>query len=329
MKIIVDAMGGDNAPLEIIKGAYLAANEYNLDITLVGNEDVVRKLIAENSLTTSSKINIVNAVQTIEMCDDPTVVVKSKKNSSMAIGLKLLADGEGDAFVSAGSTGALLTGATLIVKRIKGIKRAALAPILPTDYSRVIIIDAGANTENTPLYLEQYGIMGSVYMNKILNVPSPKIGLLNNGTEASKGTPLQIAANELLSKNENLNFIGNIEGRDVMTGAVDVVVSDGFSGNILLKSIEGTAKMLSKSLKAMFKTNLKSMLCAVLLKKQLKEFKDKMDYNKQGGAPLMGISKPVIKAHGSAKADAFKIAIHQAASFSQSGAIDEIAKLYN
>lgn len=275
MKIIVDAMGGDNAPLEIIKGAYLAANEYNLDITLVGNEDVIRKLIAENSLTTSSKINIVNAVQTIEMCDDPTVVVKSKKNSSMAIGLKLLADGEGDAFVSAGSTGALLTGATLIVKRIKGIKRAALAPILPTDYSRVIIIDAGANTENTPLYLEQYGIMGSVYMNKILNVPSPKIGLLNNGTEASKGTPLQIAANELLSKNENLNFIGNIEGRDVMTGAVDVVVSDGFSGNILLKSIEGTAKMLSKSLKAMFKTNLKSMLCAVLLKNNLKSLKIK------------------------------------------------------
>lgn len=315
MRIIIDAMGGDNAPGEIVKGAVAARKEFGADVTLVGaREDILRCLESEGAAE-GDGIEIVHAPDKITMEDDPSTAVRAKKDSSMAVGLRLLSDGGGDAMISAGSTGALLTGATLIVKRVKGIRRAALAPVLPNGAGGVILIDCGANVECTPEYLLQFAYMGSYYAKSMMGLREPKVGLLNVGTEETKGTELQKEARRLLKKAHEagrINFVGNVEGPAVFSGKVDVLVADGFTGNIFLKSCEGVAGFLISELKKMFKSSLKTKLAAAMVMDEMKRFKSLLDVSEVGGTALLGISKPVIKAHGSSDARAIRSAVMQA-----------------
>ena len=322
MNIVIDAFGGDNAPLEVIKGAIDAQKDFGIDITLVGDENTIKKCAKDNSLDITA-LKIKHADTVIDVCEEPTNVIKSKKDCSMAVGMKMLADGEGDAFVSAGSTGALVVGATFIVKRLKGIKRPALATILPTATVPTMLLDSGANADCRPEMLVQFGVMGSAYMNKILGVESPKVGLVNIGSEPSKGRDLELETYKQL-QNAPLNFTGNIEARQIPLGDCDVVVTDGFSGNILLKLYEGMGKFFSGELKELFTKDFKSKLGALMVMKNVKEFKKKVDYSEHGGAPLLGTAKPVIKAHGSSNAKAFYNAIRQAKLFTEKQVIDEI-----
>lgn len=323
MKIIVDAFGGDNAPLEIIKGCALAVDEYGFNIVLVGPKDKIEDVANKNKISLKN-MEIVNADEIITMEDSADTVIKTKKESSMAIGLKLLSKGEGDAFISAGNSGALVVGATLLVKRIKGIKRCAFAPILPKDDGFFMLIDSGANVECRPEMLYQFGVMGSIYMDKVMGINKPRIGLANVGTEEHKGSELQQNTFKLL-QNSNLNFIGNIEARDIPIDAADVVVSDGFTGNIILKMYEGVALTLLNKIKGLFNKNLKTKLAASLVLSDMKELKKQIDYNEFGGAPIIGISKPVFKAHGSAKAKTFKNALKLTASYVENDVISEIS----
>lgn len=325
MKIIVDAFGGDHAPLEIIKGSLAAAKEYGVEITLVGDQEKIQKCAKENSLDISS-FSLVHAPQIIEMEDDATLILKQKADSSMGQGLKLLADGKGDAFVSAGSTAALIVGGTFIVKRIKGIRRAAIASIMPSDTTPFLLIDCGANAEVDPKYLCQFAQMGSIYMQRILGVKEPRVALANIGTEETKGTPFIRNCYQLLKETPNIHFIGNAEARDIPFGVCDVVVADGFTGNILLKTYEGAASMISKNIKAMFKKNPATLFGALFVKSGLDAFKKKMDYKQYGGAPLLGLSAPVIKAHGSSDAFAFQNAIRQAKEVCEKNIIQEIIR---
>ena len=318
MKIIIDAMGGDNAPKAIVQGAVDAQKEFGVDLLLVGREAEVRTCLAECGGTGNPHITVINADEVIDMHDDPATAVRRKKQSSMAVGLNLLRDGEGDAMISAGSTGALLTGATLTVKRIKGVRRAAFAPVIPNGDRGVVLIDCGANVECTPEYLLQFGFMGSFYSEKMLGCDRPRVGLLNNGSEDSKGTELCKAAYALLQEASDagrLNFIGNVEGNDLFSGRVDVIVTDGFSGNVLLKCAEGTAKFLMKNIKQRLMGSLKTKIGALLIKKDLYGLKTMMDVNEIGGTPFIGITKPVIKAHGSSDARAIRSAVKQAIAF--------------
>ena len=319
MNIVIDAFGGDNAPLEVIKGAIDARNDFGVDITLVGDEQKIKKCAKDNSLDISG-LKIRHADTVIDVCEEPTEVIKGKKDCSMAVGMKMLADGEGDAFLSAGSTGALVVGATMIVKRIKGIKRPALATILPTAGDPTMLLDSGANAECRPEMLVQFAIMGSAYMNKIIGVSTPKVALANIGAEESKGRELEVQTYQQLIK-APVNFIGNIESRQVPLGDADVVVADGFTGNIMLKLYEGMGKFFSGELKGMLKKN---KLAAIMLLPSVKAFKKKVDYSEYGGAPLLGTLKPVIKAHGSSDAKAFYNAVRQAKQFTETGVIDEI-----
>ena len=323
MKIILDAMGGDNAPEAAVLGAFDAAKDFGLQVVLVGRGQEILKVMEDHKISDlPAGVEIANADDVVDMHDDPARVVHQRKNSSMIVGLKKLADGEGDALVSAGSTGALLTGATLIVKRVKGIRRAAMGPAMPNKAGgKTVVCDCGANAECTPEFLLQFGLVGSLYAQKQLGVASPKVGLLNIGTEDSKGTPLQKQAYALLTEAHEkglLNFVGNVEGRDVPLGTVDVVVCDGFSGNVLLKSIEGTAMFMGSKLKHMFKKNLLSMLGAVCVSSGIKELTKLLDYREIGGTPFLGIRKSVIKAHGSSDRLAFRNAIYQASQVAQS-----------
>ncbi|MCL2819865.1 MAG: phosphate acyltransferase PlsX [Oscillospiraceae bacterium] len=312
MKIIVDAMGGDNAPDEIVLGAVKAVNENNVDITLVGKgEDILRVFERHDIKELPPGIEIVNASEIISPEEDPATAIRIKKDSSLSVGLTLLRDGRGDAFVSAGSTGALLSGATLIVKRVRGIRRAALAPFIPNTTNGFILIDCGANAECTPEYLLQFAYMGSFYSEDVLKINKPRVGLLNNGSESTKGTSLQHETYKLL-QNSDLNFIGNVEAKDAMSGACDVLVCDGFTGNILLKAIEGTASLIMSELKNVFYSNALTKLSALFIKSKLTGLKNKMNPDTVGGTALLGISKPVIKAHGSSKADAIQNAVKQA-----------------
>ena len=318
MKIILDAMGGDNAPEAPVLGAIDAVKTYGADIILVGRGEEILEVLKKNGLETLPEgIEIAHADDVVDMHDDPGTVLHKRKNSSMVIGLKMLADGKGDAFVSAGSTGALLTGATLLVKRVRGIRRAAMAPSMPTKAGhRVIVCDCGANAECTPEFLLQFGLVASAYSKYTLGVENPKVGLLNIGTEDSKGTQLQKDAYALLKDAGDkglLNFTGNVEARDVPLGAVDVVVCDGFNGNVLIKSIEGTAMFMGSMLKRMFKKNLGSKLGYLLCKSGVKDLMKLLDYREIGGTQFLGIRKPVIKAHGSSDALAFRNAVKQAA----------------
>ncbi len=330
MKIIVDAMGGDNAPAAPVKGALDAAQEYGVQIILVGKGDAILSVLRENGVADlPAGIEIAHADQVVEMCDNPATAFKEKKDSSLTIGLNLLKDGKGDAFVSAGSTGALLSGATLLAKRIKGIRRAAMAPLVPTGSGSAVLIDCGATAECTPEYLLQFAFMGSYYAERVLGRPEPKVGLLNIGAEPSKGTDLQREAYTLLKKagdEGRINFTGNIEAREAVEGGVDVIVSDGYSGNIFLKTMEGTGLFLAREIKKMFQKSLTTKLAALLVKDGLRSFKKLLDSGEVGGTALIGISKPVIKAHGSSDAYAMKNAIRQAVSFANSGIIEDITE---
>lgn len=317
MKIILDAMGGDNAPQAPVLGAIEAVKRYNADIILVGRGQEILEVLKKNGLDTLPEgVEIAHADDVVDMHDDPASVIHKRKNSSMIIGLKMLADGKGDAFVSAGSTGALLTGATLLVKRVRGIRRAAMAPAMPTKAgTKVIICDCGANAECTPEFLLQFGLVASAYSKFTLGVENPRVGLLNIGSEDSKGTQLQKDAYALLKDASDrglLNFTGNVEARDVPLGAVDVVVCDGFSGNILIKSIEGTAMFMGSMLKRMFKKSLGSKLGYLLCKSGVQDMMKLLDYREIGGTQFLGIKKPVIKAHGASDALAFRNAVKQA-----------------
>lgn len=324
MNIVIDAFGGDNAPLEVIKGSIDAQRDFNVDVTLVGDEAKIKKCAADNGLDIS-KLHIRHADTVIEICEEPTEVIKSKKNCSMAVGMQMLADGEGDAFVSAGSTGALVVGATFIVKRIKGIKRPALATILPTAGEPTMLLDSGANADCRPEMLVQFGIMGTAYMNRILGVEKPRVGLANIGAEESKGRDLELETYKQLKK-APVNFIGNIEARQLPMGDCDVCVADGFCGNLLLKLYEGMAKFFSGELKTLLTKDFKSKMAALMVMKNVKEFKKKVDYSEYGGAPLLGTAKPVIKAHGSSNARAFYNAIRQAKQFTETQVIETITE---
>lgn len=324
MRVIIDAMGGDNAPQAPVAGAVRAKRELGVDVTLVGKREEI-----ERHLGGESGIEIVDAREVVTMEDDPSTATRRKKDSSMAVALNLLKEGKGDAVVSAGSTGALLTGATLTVKRIRGIRRAALAPVLPNGGRGVMLIDCGANVECTSEYLLQFAFMGSFYSKHILGCPNPRVGLLNNGTEETKGTELQKQSWAVLksaSDEGRINFIGNVEGSAALGGGVDVVVTDGFTGNIMLKSYEGMAKFLMTQLKSLFYSSTKNKLAALALKRDFMGLKDMMDVNKVGGTALLGISRPVVKAHGSSNAAAFCNAVRQTIAVAESGIIADITQ---
>ena len=317
MRIIIDAMGGDLAPEAPVLGAVQAAKDFGAQITLVGRGEAILEAMRKHDIQDLPEgVEIANADDVVDMHDDPASVIHKRKNSSMVIGLKMLADGMGDAFVSAGSTGALLTGATLLVKRVKGIRRAAMGPAMPNKLGgKTVILDCGANAECTAEFLLQFGLVGSLYAKKYLGVENPKVGLLNIGTEDSKGTPLQKEAYALLTEAAQkglLNFVGNVEARDVPLGAVDVVVCDGFSGNVLLKSIEGTAMFMGSQLKKMFRKNIFTKIGYLFSKSGVNDIKKLLDYREIGGTPFLGIRKSVIKAHGSSDALAFRNAVKQA-----------------
>ena len=328
MKIIIDAMGGDNAPLEIVKGALQGKKRFGVDIVLTGDTAAILKALeACGEKTLPQGVEIAHADEIVEMCDDPATVFRRKKNSSMALGLNMVRDGKGDAFISAGSTGALLTGATLLVKRVRGIRRAAMAPTIPTTTGKAVLIDCGANAECTPEYLVQFAYLGSFYASRVLGIEKPRVGLLNIGAEDSKGTDLQRETLQWLreaGEAGHLNFIGNIEAKEAIKGGCDVIVTDGFSGNVMLKTLEGVGSMAGSAIKGVFKKNLLTKLAALLVMPGLNEFKAMMDPNKVGGTAFIGISKPVIKAHGSSNAEAIENAVGQAVQFAQSGIIADI-----
>ena len=316
MRIILDAMGGDHAPQAPVMGAIQAAKDFGAEITLVGRGEAILEVLRSNGIQDLPQgVEIANAEDVVDAHDDPMAVIRRRKNSSMVVGLKMLADGLGDAFVSAGSTGALLTGATLIVKRVKGVRRAAMGPCMPTKTGKVVICDCGANSECTPEFLLQFALMGNLYAKKNLGVANPRVGLLNIGTEDSKGTQLQLDTYKLLQQAAEqglIHFVGNVEARGVPLGEVDVVVCDGFNGNVLIKSIEGTAMFMGSFMKKMFKKNVLTMAAALLVKSGINDLMKLLDYREIGGTQFMGIKKPVIKAHGSSDELAFRNAVRQA-----------------
>lgn len=322
-RIIVDMMGGDNAPLETVKGVLMAAEELEAEYLLVGDKDALLEIAEQNQLSLDG-FEIVHTPTVITMEDDPIAVVRAKSDSSMSIGLKLLAEGKGDAFVSTGNTGALFTGANLIVRKVKGTRRPAIAATLPMQ-PPVLLLDSGANISVTPEYLEQFAVMGSVYMNKIMGLDTPRVGLLNNGAEPHKGTELQIETYKLLSENKDINFVGNIEGNRVMKNTCDVLVADGFTGNILLKTMEGMGALALKTLKDLFTSDIVTKTAYLLVRSYVGDIKHNFDSSEFGGAPILGIAKPVIKAHGSADAKAFKNAIRQALICSETDLTQDIS----
>ena len=328
MKIIIDAMGGDNAPLEIVKGALLGMEHWGVEVLLTGDTEAILRALRDcGHDTIPHGMEIVHTTETVDMCDDPSKVFRHKKDTSMGVGLTLLRDGKADALVSAGSTGALLAGATLITKRIRGIRRAAMAPVIPTTGGRAVLIDCGANADCTPEYLLQFAYMGSYYARTMLGIAAPRVGLLSNGTEDHKGAQLQHETFPLLKAADaagRIRFIGNVEASQVFNGDVDVVVTDGFTGNVLLKGIEGSIKYMTRQLKGIFMKNFKTKLAALAIKDEFKALKASLDPNEVGGTAMLGISKPVIKAHGSSDARAIYNAIRQAISFVDSGIIDDI-----
>lgn len=315
MRIIVDAMGGDNAPLEIVRGALNAAKARpELEIVLVGRETEVKAAVSQCG-GLPGNASVLNATEVIDMHDDPATAFRTKKDSSVTVGLNLLKKGEGDAFVSAGSTGALLSAGTLVVKRVPGIRRAAMAPVLPTAKGGLVLIDCGANAECTVEYLLQFAYLGSFYARKALGLERPRVGLLNIGAEDTKGDQLRRETYQALKaagEAGRLNFIGNMEAKEAIKGGCDVLVADGFSGNVMLKTIEGMGSFLGKEIKGMFLKSFKTKLAALLVKSGLDGFKTRLDPDTIGGTPFLGLQKPVIKAHGSSGAKAIENAVYQA-----------------
>ena len=322
MRIIVDAYGGDNAPDAVLQGCRMAADRWKCEIILTGDEQKLRQRAAELSVSLEG-IGIADAPDVIPVEAEPTAILKQYQQSSMARGLQMLANGEGEAFVSAGSTGALVVGGTLIVKRLKGVKRPAIGTVIPCRGGCFLLLDSGANHDCRPEMLRQFGLMGSVYMKRIIGVPNPRVGLVNIGTEETKGTELQVQAYQLM-KEAGYNFIGNVEAREVPLGGCDVAVCDGFTGNILLKTMEGLATLFMGELKAIFMKSLPNKLAAAAVKKDIKGLKKQFDSAEYGGALLLGSRRPVIKAHGSSDAKAFYNAIRQAISCCENNIIGEI-----
>ena len=337
MKIILDAMGGDNAPEATIKGAVKAIKEIDSEIILVGNEEKINNKVKElygkkDIKEISNRITIHNTTEEITMEDIPTQAIKHKKDSSMVVGFKLLKEGEGDVFVSAGNSGALLTGATLLVGRIKGVDRPAMAPMLPSYKKGVMLVDAGANTNCKPINLLQFAQMANVYLKKIYNIEKPAIGLLNIGTEETKGNDLVKESYKLLKQEADeygINFVGNIEGRDAFTGKIDAVVTDGFTGNVFLKTTEGLGKLVKRSLTESLKKNLWSKICAAPSLPAIKRFSKTMDYKEYGGALFLGVKKPVVKAHGSSDEKLFEYTIIQAEKFVENKAVDKMIEAFS
>ena len=323
MKIIIDCMGGDNAPLVMLKGVIDAKAELGGDYLLVGHKDILEATARENGLDISG-FEILHAETVITM-DDDSMAFREKKDSSMTVALKALANGEGDAMVSCGNTGTLFAGATLTVRRIKGVHRAALAAVLPFN-PPVLLLDCGANVTVQPEFLPQFAAMGSAYMKALYGLDNPRVGLLNNGAEEHKGTPLHTEAHQLLKACPDVNFVGNVEGNQVPFSACDILVTDGFTGNVLLKTMEGMGKMFSGRMKSIFYHSLLTKLGALTVKKSFMQFKKDFDVKEHGGSPILGIRKPVIKAHGSSDARAFKSAIRQAMRFAESGAIESLER---
>ena len=322
MRIIVDAYGGDNAPDAVLQGCRMAADRWKCEIILTGDEQKLRQRAAELSVSLEG-IGIADAPDVIPVEAEPTAILKQYQQSSMARGLQMLANGEGEAFVSAGSTGALVVGGTLIVKRLKGVKRPAIGTVIPCRGGCFLLLDSGANHDCRPEMLRQFGLMGSVYMKRIIGVPNPRVGLVNIGTEETKGTELQVQAYQLM-KEAGYNFIGNVEAREVPLGGCDVAVCDGFTGNILLKTMEGLVTLFMGELKAIFMKSLPNKLAAAAVKKDIKGLKKQFDSAEYGGALLLGSRSPVIKAHGSSDAKAFYNAIRQAISCCENNIVGEI-----
>lgn len=328
MKLIIDAMSGDNAPEAIVSGCVMAAREFGQEYVLVGKEDVIRDLLKKENAE-DLPISIHPAADVIDMHDDPATAVRRKKDSSMSAALYLLRDGGGDAVISAGNTGALLSGATLVNKRIKGIRRAALPTALPCKGGRVLLLDSGANAECTPEYLLQFAYMGSFYMEKVMGVKNPRVGLVNNGAEDTKGDTLRKETYQMLQQaaaEGRINFVGNVEGSDVPKGACDVAVADGFTGNVMLKTVEGVASFLMGELKNMFLQSTRTKLAYLLLKPAMGGLKKMMSASEVGGAPFLGISKPVFKAHGSSDARAIRSAVKQAMAYVDADVVSEIER---
>lgn len=320
-KIIVDAMGGDKAPGEIVKGVCEAVKQFNVNIVLVGDKKKIDEEIAKENLSLD-KIEIVDAPTAILMTDSPLSVIREKRDSSMATGLKLLKT-DGDAFVSAGNTGALHTGASLILRSLKGIQRSAIAAVLPFE-KPLLMMDCGANISVTSDYLVQWAIMGSIYMQKVFGIKNPRVGLLNNGTEEHKGTPVLVETYQRLSNLDIINFCGNIESREIPQAPCDVLITDGFTGNITLKLVEGMGKFMFTKLKDVYSADTASKLSFLAVKGNILKLKKTLDASEYGGAPLLGITKPVIKAHGSSDATAIKNAIKQAIRFAETNVTSTI-----
>ena len=335
MKILLDAMGGDKAPDAVIMGTAQAINEVKAEVILIGQEDVIinrsKELLGKEITEVSDRIAIHNATETIEMEDIPTKAIKTKKDSSMVVGFNMLKNGEGDVFISAGNSGALLTGATLLVGRIKGIDRPALAGILPAYHGRLVLMDCGANTNCKPINLLQFAQMASIYMKNTVGIDNPRIGLVNIGTEETKGNELVRNSYKLLTKyakDLNINFVGNVEGREAFLGEVDVVIADGFTGNVFLKSIEGLGKLVKLSLKESLEKSIFSKIAAVPNIPAIKRFGKMVDYKEYGGALFLGVNKPVVKAHGSSDEKLFKYTIKQAEQFVNNKAVDQLSEIY-
>ena len=337
MVILVDAMGGDNAPDAVIKGAVKAVNEVESEIMLIGDKDIinsrVKELFGKEKIEDiSARFSVYHTTEVINMEDKPTEAIKHKKDSSMVVGFKLLKEGKGDVFISAGNSGALLTGATLLVGRIKGIDRPAMAPMLPAYKKRLMLIDAGANTNCKPINLVQFAQMATIYLKNTFGIEKPAIGLLNIGTEPTKGNELiresyQILTNE--SENLGINFVGNVEGRDAFSGKIDAIVCDGFTGNVFLKTVEGMGKLVKRTLTESLKKNFISTLAAIPALPGIKRFAKTMDYKEYGGALFLGVKKPVVKAHGSSDEKLFHYTIKQAEEFAKNKAVDMMIEQFS
>ena len=325
MKIVIDGFGGDNAPDEVLKGAALAVKELGIEVAVTGDVELMKKRMSELGISDKG-IELVAANGVIEVEDNPRAILKEKSDCSMAVAFKMTAEGSADAFISAGRTAAIVLGGTMICKRIKGVKRAALVPPMPAKGGvRYCVLDGGANIECRPEMLQQFAILGSLFMQKTMGVKNPRVGLLNIGTEDEKGRELEHETAKLLKNTPSINYVGYVEGRDVPLGAVDVLITDGFTGNVYLKACEGMGALMKDGMKSIFFANLLTKIGALCVKKQLKGFMAQMDYKTIGGSPLLGTAKPVFKAHGSSDAIAFLGAFRQAKKFVENNAIDEMA----
>lgn len=324
MKIAIDAMGGDNAPYEIVVGAIDAVNKYpDITVVLVGKENEINKII-DSKTKDRSRIEVVNATEVIEFDDTPTKAIRSKKDSSMVVAMKLLKDKQADAFLSAGSTGAILVGGLFVIGRIKGIDRPALTGFFPNPRGYTVLLDIGANADCKARNILEFGVMGSLYAQKVLGVKNPTVGLLNNGSEEGKGNELTKEAFALMKGSEHINFYGNIEGRDMPLGTVDVAVTDGFTGNVVLKTTEGVASTIMSMMKEALMSSAKGKLAGAMIKNDLRALKDGFSADAIGGAPFLGVDGVVLKAHGNSKAVAITNAIAQAKKFKDSNYIDDL-----